>query len=195
MRHNEVRNIEAQLLQEVCRDVQIEPALIPLSGQFFGRSANHQDSARLDVSARGLWGPMEKAFFDVQIFHPNADSNHSKSLPQLYTSHENEKKRSYNQRVVQVEHGTFTPLVFSTTGGESPECMRFHKRLATLLSNRRGEKYCDSIAYIRRKIRFCILRTTLIAIRGYRKPKTPDTANIIPLYEVDISVSEAAQRS
>ena len=138
---------------------------------------------------------MEKAFFDVRIFHPNADSNRSKSLPQLYTSNENEKKRSYNQIVVQVEHGTFTALVFSTTGGESPECMRFHKRLATLLSNRRGEKYCDSIAYIRRKIRFCILRTTLIAIRGYRKPKTPDTANIIPLYEVDISVSEAAQRS
>ena len=195
MRHNEVRNIEAEMLREVCRDVQVEPTLLPLSGQFFGRSANHQDSARLDVSARGLWGPMEKAFFDVRIFHPNADSNRSKSLPQLYTSHENEKKRSYNQRVVQVEHGTFTPLVFSTTGGESPECMRFHKRLATLLSNKRGEKYCDSVAYIRRKIRFCILRTTLIAIRGYRKPKTPDTTAIIPLYEVDISVSEAAQRS
>ena len=138
MRHNKVRNIEAQLLQEVCRDVQIEPSLIPLSGQVFGRSANHQYGARLDVSARGLWGPMEKAFFDVRIFHPNANSNRSKSLLQLYISHENEKKRSYNQRVAQVELATFTPLVFSTTGGESPECMRFHKRLATLMSNKRG---------------------------------------------------------
>ena len=138
---------------------------------------------------------MEKAFFDVRIFHPNAISNRSKSLPQLYTSHENEKKRSYNQRVVQVEHATFTPLVFSTTGGESPECMKFHKRLATLLSNKRGENYSDSISYIRRRIRFCILRTTLIAIRGYRKPKTIDRTEVTPINEVDISVSEAAHRS
>ena len=135
MRHNEVRDVEADLLREVCRDVQTEPALIPLSGQLFGRSTNHQDMARLDVSARGLWGPMEKAFFDVRIFHPNATSNRSKSLPQLYTSHEMEKKRTYNQRIIEVEHATFTPLVFSTSGGESPECMKFHKRLATLLSN------------------------------------------------------------
>ena len=48
MRHNEVRNIEADLLKEVCRDVQVEPALIPLSGQQFPASTNHQDMARLD---------------------------------------------------------------------------------------------------------------------------------------------------
>ena len=83
---------------------------------------------------------MEKAFFDVQIFHPNADSNRSKSLPQLYASHEAEKKRACNQRIIDVEHATFTPLVFSTSGGESPECLRFHKRLATLLQVKRGEK-------------------------------------------------------
>ena len=194
MRHNEVRDVEADLLREVCRDVQIEPSLIPLSGQQFGRSSNHQDMARLDVSARGLWGPMEKAFFDVRIFHPNAASNRSKSLPQLYNSHEMEKKRTYNQRVIDVEHATFTPLVFSTSGGESPECRKFHKRLASLLSSRRGESYSETITYIRRRIRFCILRTTLIAIRGYRKPKVSTLDAITPLYEVDISVSEAAHR-
>ena len=53
-RHNEVRDTEAELLREVCRDVQIEPALIPLSGQQFSRSSNHSDLARLDISARGL---------------------------------------------------------------------------------------------------------------------------------------------
>ena len=194
MRHNEVRDLEADLLREVCRDVQTEPSLIPLSGQHFGRSSNHQDMARLDVSARGLWGPMEKAFFDVRIFHPNAASNRSKSLPQLYSSHEMEKKRAYNQRVIDVEHATFTPLVFSTSGGESPECSKFHKRLASLLSSRRGESYSETIAYIRRRVRFCILRTTLIAVRGYRKPKVPELDATTPLYEVDITVSEAAHR-
>ena len=194
MRHNEVRNVEAELLREVCKDVQVEPSLLPLTGQQFGRSANHQDMARLDVSARGLWGPMEKAFFDVRIFHPNADSNRSKSLPQLYNSHEAEKKRTYNDRIINVEHATFTPLVFSTSGGESPECLKFHKRLASLLCIRRGEHYSETITYIRRRVRFCILRTTLIALRGFRKPKGPEINATTPLFEVDIAVSEAAHR-
>ena len=92
MRHNEVRDTEADLLNEVCRDVQVEPALITLSGQRFSRASNQNDMARLDISARGLWNPMEKAFLDVRIFHPDAASNRSKSLPQLYACHENQKK-------------------------------------------------------------------------------------------------------
>ena len=191
MRHNEIRDVEASLLREVCRDVQVEPALIPLNGQQFHASANHSDNARLDVSARGLWAPMEKAFFDVRIFHPNAASNRTKSLPQLYSCHEMEKKRSYNQRVIEVEHATFTPLVFSTAGGESPECLKFHQRLATLLSSKRNENYSETITYIRRRVRFCLLRTTLIAIRGFRKPKL-GADETKPLQEVDIHVSEAA---
>jgi len=136
---------------------------------------------------------MEKAFLDVRIFHPIADSNRSKSLPQLYASHENEKKNAYNDRVIQVEHGSFTPLVFSTAGGESPECRKFHQRLASLLAAKRKEDYSETMTYIRRKIRFCLLRTTLISIRGYRKPKARPSART-PLSETDISVSEAAHR-
>ena len=57
MRHNEVRDLTASLLSEVCGDVQIEPTLIPLSGEAqFYRSANVSPDARLDVSARGFWG-------------------------------------------------------------------------------------------------------------------------------------------
>ena len=33
-----------------------------------------------------------------------------------FTKHEREKKRQYNNRIVNVEHGTFTPLVFSVNG-------------------------------------------------------------------------------
>ena len=194
MRHNEVRNTEADLMREVCRDVQLEPVLIPLSGQQFSRSSNHDDMARLDISARGLWNPMEKAFLDVRIFHPNAASNRSKSLPQLYASHESEKKRVYNDRIIQVEHGTFTPLVFSTAGGESPECRKFHQRLATLISVKRKESYAETMTYIRRRIRFCILRTSLVSIRGYRKSKSPTVTSRLPFCETDISVSEMAHR-
>ena len=194
MRHNEIRNTETELLREVCRDVQIEPALIPLSGQQFSRSAITGDMARLDVSARGFWSPMGKAFFDVRITHPNASSNSTKTLPQIYAHHENEKKREYSERVNQVEHASFTPLVFTTSGSEGPECKQFHRRLATLISNKRKESYADTIAYIRRKLRFSLLRTTLVALRGYRRPKTASKEGPIPFSDIDISVSERNQR-
>ena len=129
MRHNELRNTEADLLREVCRDMQIEPSLLPLTGQQFNRSANHEDMARLDDSAQGFWSSMGKAFFDVRMFYPNASSNRSKTLPQLYASHEMEKKRVYNDRIIQVKHATFSPLVFFTSGGEVPECQRFHQKI------------------------------------------------------------------
>ena len=34
-----------------------------------------------------------------------------------YRIHEREKKRSYEERIREVEHGSPTPLVFSATGG------------------------------------------------------------------------------
>ena len=52
-RHNEVRDITANLLSEVCNDVAVEPILQPLTGEKFRyRTANRSAEARLDVSAR-----------------------------------------------------------------------------------------------------------------------------------------------
>ena len=58
---------------------------------------------------------MDKTFTDVRIFHPHAPTNAKMSVTQMYRHHEYLKKRAYNARVLQVEKGTFTPLVFSTT--------------------------------------------------------------------------------
>ena len=76
MRHNEVCDLTASLLGDVCGDVQIEPTLVPLSDEAqFCRSANVSPEARLDVSARGFWGDrFSRTMFDVRIFHPNAPS-------------------------------------------------------------------------------------------------------------------------
>ena len=95
-----------------------------------------------------------------------------------YKKHENEKKRAYNDRVLEVEKGTFTPLVFSTSGGMGEEATAFNKRLASLLSEKKGNSYSDTISFIRRRLRFCILKTTLVALRGYRGRKQTDTLPI-----------------
>ena len=107
----------------------------------------------------------------------------------IYRRHEEEKKGSYNERIINVERGTFTPLVFSTTGGMALECHKYHKRLAGLIAAKTGERYQDTINYIRKKIRFSILRTTLIAARGTRtKPTTRRLTR--PVADVDFGLIE-----
>ena len=55
IRHNELRDITAELLTEVCHSVGVEPVLQPLTGeQFSYRSANVEDGACLDVVAEGF---------------------------------------------------------------------------------------------------------------------------------------------
>ena len=48
-----------------------------------------------------------------------------------------EKKRAYNERVFQMEHGTFTPLFFLIYGSMGRECRTFYSRLSDLLSEKR----------------------------------------------------------
>ena len=45
-----------------------------------------------------------------------------------HISNEMEKKRHY--RVLQVEHGSFSPLVFTVNGGMGNECKASYSRLA-----------------------------------------------------------------
>ena len=168
LRHNSLRDTTANFISQVCKDVCIEPQLLPLSGEVLPPSSITADEARLDISARSFWTPLGRAFFDIRVLHPGALTNASRSIPQMYTQHEQEKKRKYNMRVTEIEKGTFTPLVFSTTGGMSKETSTFLKRLATLLSQKNNQTYADTMSFVRRRLRFDLLKTTLIALRGHR---------------------------
>ena len=110
-RHNELRDLEAELLNMVCTDVEIEPVLQDISGEQLGRGSNRAPDARLDIQARGFWEKQRSAFFDVRVCHPNTDSYRDLELQQIYRNHENEKQRLYARRVLDIEHGTFTPLI------------------------------------------------------------------------------------
>ena len=73
MRHNNIRDLEATILKPICRDVRIEPALMPI-GCTGTESTNIADKARADVSAVGVWSPMERTFLDVRVVHLNSPS-------------------------------------------------------------------------------------------------------------------------
>ena len=94
---NEIRDITATLLTEVCHNVATEPPLQPLTGETLTAcSANTNDNAQLDICARGFWNNSQYVFFDVRVFYPNAPSNRSMDA---YRRHEQAKKREYGQRV------------------------------------------------------------------------------------------------
>ena len=68
---NEIRDLTANLLSEVCNEVCIEPHLQPISSeQLTSASANTQDGARLDFAANGLWDSRyECTYFDIRVFN------------------------------------------------------------------------------------------------------------------------------
>ena len=114
LQHNFVRNITSSVLSEVCKDVRVKPQLQP---ETFGPSTATGNKVRLDVCARGFWQAGQMTFFDVRVFNPNARRYAKQELSKTYQLNEKEKERLYNERIMQVEHGTFTPLVMSATGG------------------------------------------------------------------------------
>ena len=147
LRHNEIRDLTARLLTEVCNDVQIEPELQEITTETMsGRSANTTIGARLDVAASSLWGGRrERTLMDVRVFNPFARSNRNTTLDQCFRKHEREKIRAYGQRVREVEHATFVPIVMSATGGLSKQATNFYKRLASLLADKWDQPYSTTL--------------------------------------------------
>ena len=88
---------------------------------------------------------------------------------------------------MNVEKASFTQAVFLTTGGMSKECKQFVNQIIDLIARKRKEKYCDVVKHVRTRIRFAMLRTTLIALRGYRETKM-DSKHETPLSEVSYNL-------
>ena len=50
---------------------------------------------------------------------------------------------------MEIEQKTFTPLVFTTTGGMADQFVKYHSRLAELIANKKGESHSSAISWIR----------------------------------------------
>ena len=181
--------IGAEILQVLCTDNKMEPVLQEVTGEVLQRGANKAPDVPLDIGAQGFWAREQSAFFDVRVCHPNADSYKNLTPEQIYKLHENDKKRLYLSRVLEVERGTFTPLVFTTTGGMSNECQHYHSCLAELLAVKKWENYASTIAWIRTRVLFAIVRSALVCLRGLRSRRRT-TPNIQETdLELEVSVA------
>ena len=82
-----------------------------------------------------------------------------------------------------MEHTTFTPIVFTTSGGASPLTSTFPKHLASRLAEKRDMAYSTTIGWLRARLNFSLLRSAVMCIRGSRSlvgralhDSTPDIA-------------------
>ena len=193
IRHNEIRDITAELMSEVCHNVGVEPTLQPLSGETLRHAtANREEGARLDVVADNFWGRKQRAFFDVRVFYPLAPSYRRTPLESCYRAKENEKKRSYDERIREVEGGTFAPLIFSTSGGVGPSADATYKRLATLIAEKRNQSYSTTIRWIRCRLTFALIRSAILCLRGHRSRQgRPDRSDQWRATDLDMIVATA----
>ena len=176
-RHNEVRRITADLLKEICIDVEEEPLLREVTGETFkAKTAKIEKDARLDIAARGFWMRGQRAFCDVRVFNPIAKCHRSKPLAKIHESHEKEKKVKYAKRVIEIEHGTFTPLFFSCYGGMGRECSYFYKRLAEKLAEKRNISCSEAVCFVRTKINFSLIKSLVLCIRGSRTVRNDEVS-------------------
>ena len=172
IRHNEIRDLLGTLLSEVRQNVTIEPQLLPLNGEVFQhRSTVTSDEARADIKVAGFWTRAEDAYFDVRVFHPYAPSALARSSADLFQMHERSKCLQYEERIINIDHGSFCPLIFSTTGAAGPRCDRFLKRLAGMLADEDRSPYSCTLSWLRCRISFALVRSAVMCIRGSRSSR------------------------
>ena len=137
-------------MKEVAHQVVVEPLLEPLTGERMTlRSASTEDNARLDISASGVWGGRyERSYFDVRVFNPHAPTSAKFALPAVYKRHEQEKRRRYEERITNVEHASFSPVVLSCTGGYGKAATALYAPLASMLADKKQEPYAATISII-----------------------------------------------
>ena len=84
------------------------------------------------------------------------------------------------QRILDVEHSSFVPLVFACTGGAAPGSTKNVQKIAEKLSKKRNESYWDTKKFTRTKIGLAHLRSAILCLRGAKKLKnTPNIDNSI----------------
>ena len=184
-RHDGLRNLLTTFIDKICNNVEIEPRLQPLDNERFHlRSAVTSSEARL-TSKREVSGQDELRHF---LMLKLRTSTPSVPTSEVFKEREEEKKRKYQQRVLDVEMGSFTPLVFGTNSGMGNECQRFLKHLADKIAQKDTEPYHVVMTWLRTQISFELLRSVHACVRGSR---TPFRSKIEQPLECEINVASA----
>ena len=94
---NDLRDLTANMMSEVCKVTKIEVESTSLSGEELqGRKSNNSNEGREDIRTRDFWERGQQAFFDIRVFDPHACRYRNNFLQQCHVMNEQEKKGAYN---------------------------------------------------------------------------------------------------
>ena len=86
---------------------------------------------------------------------PSIPIQRNQTIQSTYRKNEKEKRRQYEKRITNIEHGSFTPLVF-------------YNRLAPMISQKHLSPYCETMKMIQCKLAFSLVDLAGLCLRGAR---------------------------
>ena len=192
IRHNELWDFTASLLSETCHGVAVEPSLQPITSErFVHATANTQDGARLDIRLQMDFGVAHsKEHFLMSGYSTLLLSQTVTPLSrQLTVIMRTSRKDTMRKEIREVEHSSFTPLVFSTTGSLGPAAGSFYKRLASMLADKWKQPYSTTMGWLRCRLSFSLLRSSIRCLRGARSSAHKFESHLAAA--VDLTVSDS----
>lgn len=100
--------------------------------------------------------------------------NSESKEPWRLTKSTRKKTRQHNERMLNIECGSFTPVVFAVMVEMSKDCLLYVLETAVIIVAKRKESYDNIASWIRRNIRFSSLNSLQICLRGSHTINTED---------------------
>jgi len=174
LRHNDVRNLTAKLLSEVCHDVQVEPHvhLQPLSGEVLHhRSVVVEDDARVhvDIRASGFWW----CSHPQELFWCTCFQLHSSALAAAFRRHEDEKCCAYDSMRSMFAKLSMVASLLWFFPGMGKAATTMYEHLAHLLNAKRNSPYSLVMGWLCCCLGFSLVHSSVRCLRGSRSTKSP----------------------
>jgi len=170
-RHDGIRDWCLKMLQGVFKQLRTEPSLHELSDEQKEelkskyRTSNLGDHPRGDFSVVGFWREHQRAYFDVRVWNHLAPSNSNAPSLEVHRRHERAKRREYDARI-QLENGSFCPLVFSSNGGVAPAAQAFLSHLSAVVEKQKGISRGVVASFMYTELSFSLARAFVACLRG-----------------------------
>ena len=134
---------------------------------FYDSTTLTGENTHPDICARGFYRPGQNSYFDRKFF--NSESYLSLLTEKIYERAETQKRRLYNERLLNVEHGSFVHWCrYSVTGGSGLEARTFVRLWCEKISHKTQQNYSDVVNFLRCKLSFVFRKLVLLCIRGTR---------------------------
>ena len=189
LHHNEIWNLTANLLSEVCHNVTIEPTLQPVTRETFklaSASLTLEQDQTLQLMVSGVATLKKRFLTSESLTHLLHLTPHPH--PVLATADMKKKNKEHMSNASGKLSMPLSPKLYSPLR-MGPIAISFYKRLADLLASKWNSYYSQTIGWLRCRLSFSLLRSSILCIRGARSSKARVPCSVP--FPVDLVHSES----